>query len=264
LQQQSVFFVFYFVELMHRRILIIDDHDDLASHLNRDFQELGHSVEVIENRDEAVSLNHASEFHLVVTDLDNTNQALNGNGKPRVSVRAFAISAANFRGSNFDETDLKQLFEIVLKRKTEEDDSENTKHIREKIEFEFPSSLNLMQIILDYLLHRIEKVGITKSDNSHLFIALDEAYVNAVKHGNKFDANKLVRISVEVSPRKASFTFEDEGEGFDVKSIPDPLDPENLFKTSGRGVLLIHNIMDKVTYNSRGNRLTMVKKPEKV
>jgi len=55
---------------------------------------------------------------------------------------------------------------------------------------------------------------------------------------------------------------EDEGEGFDVREIPDPCDPANLFKTSGRGVLLIHNIMDEVEYNAQGNRVKMVKRPE--
>ncbi|MDH3492961.1 MAG: ATP-binding protein, partial [Acidobacteriota bacterium] len=94
---------------------------------------------------------------------------------------------------------------------------------------------------------------------SNLFVALDEAFVNAVKHGNKYDTSKMVRISVEISPKKASFTIEDEGEGFDVEAIPDPTDPENLFKTSGRGVMFIYNIMDEVSYNPRGNRLTMVK-----
>jgi anti-sigma regulatory factor (Ser/Thr protein kinase) len=73
----------------------------------------------------------------------------------------------------------------------------------------------------------------------------------------------MVRISVEISPEKASFVIEDEGEGFDVRQIPDPTDPENLFKTSGRGVMFIYNIMDEVSYNTRGNRLTMVKLNEK-
>ena len=93
-------------------------------------------------------------------------------------------------------------------------------------------------------------------------IALDEAFVNAVKHGNKFDAEKLVRITADVSAQEARFTVEDEGDGFDVHTIPDPLDPENLFKTSGRGVLIIHNVMDEVRYNERGNRVEMVKKSE--
>ena len=110
---------------------------------------------------------------------------------------------------------------------------------------------------------RVEKLGVVKSEQSNLFVALDEAFVNAVKHGNKFDSTKLVRIAAEVSPAEARFTIEDEGEGFDVNSIPDPLDPANLFKTSGRGVLFIYNIMDEVKYNERGNRLTMIKRSDR-
>jgi serine/threonine-protein kinase RsbW len=117
-----------------------------------------------------------------------------------------------------------------------------------------------MHIVLEYLMKRVEKLGVVKPEQSNLFVALDEAFVNAVKHGNKFDAKKLIRISADVSRHEARFTIEDEGEGFDVNSIPDPLDPENLFKTSGRGVMFIYNIMDEVKYNERGNRLTMVKK----
>ena len=71
-----------------------------------------------------------------------------------------------------------------------------------------------------------------------------------------------MRVTAEVSNKEARFTIEDEGEGFDVNAIPDPLDPENLFKASGRGVLFIYNIMDEVKYNERGNRLTMVKRSE--
>ena len=98
--------------------------------------------------------------------------------------------------------------------------------------------------------------------SSSLVIALDEAFVNAVKHGNRQDPNKLVRITADLSSKEARFSIEDEGEGFNVAEIPDPRDPSNLFKTSGRGVLLIYNIMDEVAYNDRGNRLTMVKRPE--
>jgi serine/threonine-protein kinase RsbW len=119
-----------------------------------------------------------------------------------------------------------------------------------------------MDGVLRYLVERVAALGVIKPDASNLFIALDEAFVNAVKHGNKQDARKLVRITADLSAQEARFTIEDEGEGFDVAAIPDPRDPENLFKTSGRGVLLIYNIMDQVEYNERGNRLTMVKRPE--
>ncbi len=86
--------------------------------------------------------------------------------------------------------------------------------------------------------------------------------MNAVKHGNKNDPTKLRGITAELSPKEASFTVEDEGEGFDIREIPDPCDPANLFRTSGRGVLLIYNIMDEVEYNAQGNRVKMVMRPE--
>ncbi len=65
-----------------------------------------------------------------------------------------------------------------------------------------------------------------------------------------------------MTSKEASFTVEDEGEGFDIRKIPDPCDPANLFRASGRGVLLIYNIMDEVEYNAQGNRVKMVKRPE--
>jgi serine/threonine-protein kinase RsbW len=134
--------------------------------------------------------------------------------------------------------------------------------LHEKIEFELPSDLSLMNGVLQYLLERVAKLGLIKPERSNLFIALDEAFVNAVKHGNKNDPAKLVRITAELSAREASFTVEDEGEGFDVRDIPDPCDPANLFKSSGRGVLLIYNIMDEVEYNAQGNQIKMVKRPD--
>jgi serine/threonine-protein kinase RsbW len=142
------------------------------------------------------------------------------------------------------------------------DDPAVLSHVHEKIEFELPSDLALMNGVLEYLQERVAKLGLIKPDRSNLFVALDEAFVNAVKHGNKSDPTKLVRITAELTPQEASFTVEDEGEGFDITQIPDPCDPANLFRASGRGVLLIYNIMDEVEYNAQGNRVKMVKRPE--
>jgi serine/threonine-protein kinase RsbW len=119
-----------------------------------------------------------------------------------------------------------------------------------------------MNGVLQYLLDRVAKLGLIKPERSNLFVALDEAFVNAVKHGNKNDPTKLVRITADLTPNEACFTVEDEGEGFDVRDIPDPCDPMNLFKSSGRGVLLMYNIMDEVEYNAQGNRVKMVKRQE--
>lgn len=261
---------------MQRRFLIVDDHDDLKTALTEVFTRSGYYVKTTESRDEAVRLDKSDEFDLVITDLDgerafapekeNDDPCLpqtDGEKYTRSFVKAFKICATNYRRENFNEEELKHIFETVLNYKAQFVDKTNTvKHIREKIEFEFPSAISLMNSILEYLMKRVEKVGLADGKDSNLFIALDEAFVNAVKHGNKYDANKIVRVSAEVSTKEARFTVEDEGEGFDVNAIPDPRDPENLFRASGRGVLIIHNVMDEVKYNERGNRLTMVKRNE--
>jgi len=266
---------------MQRRILIIDDHDDLASALAEVFLTTGHDVEVIEDRPESRDLQNLEQYDIVITDLDVENfpgvQAVESNGNGAVCLpgafsdhpdghagehlKAFKLCASNFRRDEFDEDELKNFVATILDYKIRFVDKRDVvQDMHESIEFELPSAISLMHIVLEYLMKRVEKLGVVKPEQSNLFVALDEAFVNAVKHGNKFDSQKLIRIAADVSRHEAKFTIEDEGEGFDVNSIPDPLDPENLFKTSGRGVMFIYNIMDEVKYNERGNRLTMVKR----
>jgi serine/threonine-protein kinase RsbW len=257
---------------MHRRILIVDDHDDLASALAEVFVSQQHEVKVLERRSEAVAMDSLDDFDLVITDLDvapeEKTEKTNGVCLPDVPqastgehVKAFKLCAANYRREAFDEEELKAFVATILDYKIRYVDKvEFVKGIRENIQFELPSALSLMHIVLEYLMKRVEKLGVCKPEQTNLFVALDEAFVNAIKHGNKYDPKKLIRVTADVSSAEARFTIEDEGEGFDINNIPDPLDPENLFKTSGRGVLFIHNIMDEVTYNARGNRLTMIKK----
>jgi serine/threonine-protein kinase RsbW len=264
---------------MQRNILIIDDHDDLATSLEEVFTATGHVVHIVEKREDALAIDDIERYDLVITDLDvapaRDADVANGNGRSKVClpeniiagvgehVKAFKLCAANFRRDDFDEEELKGFVATVLDYKIRFVDKKDiVQDLHENIQFELPSAISTMHIVLEYLMKRVEKLGVIKPEKSNLFVALDEAFVNAVKHGNKFDAQKLVRITAEVSSKEARFTVEDEGEGFDVNSIPDPLDPENLFKTSGRGVLFIYNIMDEVKYNERGNRLTMVKKSE--
>jgi len=260
---------------MQRRILIIDDHDDLATSLEEVFTHVGHEVRIVEDRRSALAIPDIETYDLVITDLDVPELAADSgfdadapvclpstlNAHVGEHIKAFKICAANFRRDEFNEEELRQLVATVLDYKIRYVDKEHiVKDMHENIEFELPSAISLMHIVLDYLLKRVEKLGVVSPEQSNLFVALDEAFVNAVKHGNKYDAKKCVRIAAEVSKKEAKFTIEDEGEGFDVQNIPDPLDPHNLFKTSGRGVLFIYNIMDEVKYNERGNRLTMVKR----
>jgi serine/threonine-protein kinase RsbW len=262
---------------MQKKILIVDDQDDLSTVLTGEFIKLGHLIKVVESRDEAVAFIKDENFDLIITDLDGEHLTNKDDETDEITclpeavpdsrsnIKAFKICVSNNKNNEFTEDELKNFIETTLNYKAKfVDQKEIVQSRHEKIEFEIPSLISLMHSILDYLMKRVEKIGVVNSENSNLFIALDEAFVNAVKHGNKFDATKLLRITAEVSPKEARFTIEDEGEGFNVAEIPDPTNLENLFKTSGRGVLIIHNIMDEVRYNERGNRLEMIKKSENI
>jgi CheY-like chemotaxis protein len=265
-----------------RRILIVDDNDELRAVLEQALLELGHAVVATGDRTEALAREDLDEFDLIISDL--TDDADSGieilseikrkcllvpvvvsseeAEHPNV-VKAFKMGAANFLRQPYNKEELYGIVEKTLAYKLRfVEDMQALPYVREKIDFELPSDIRLMNGVLHYLIDRVAKLGVINPDNSNLFVALDEAFVNAVKHGNKNDPGKLVRITAELSAREARFTIEDEGDGFNVQEIPDPRDPENLFRTSGRGVLLIYNIMDEVAYNARGNRLTMVKRPD--
>jgi len=132
--------------------------------------------------------------------------------------------------------------------------------LHERIAFKMPSDLGYLDGVLDYLNERMLKLGILKPGDSDLLIALDEAIVNAIKHGNKCDPRKAVHVIAEFTADGARFTIADEGPGFAREKVPDPTDPCRLLEPSGRGLLLINHIMDEVCYNQAGNRLEMFKR----
>lgn len=134
--------------------------------------------------------------------------------------------------------------------------------LKEKIEFEIPSRVEWMHEVLSYLIDRTAHLGIIQPSTSNIFVALDEAIANAIKHGNKYDPDKRIRIVADITSEEACFTITDEGEGFDLNSLPNPTDPDYIMRPCGRGVMLIYHIMDEVRYNTRGNQITMIKRPE--
>ena len=242
-----------------RRILIVDNNDELRVLLERALEDLGHDVVAAAERDKACGRDDLDSFDLIISDLSEDEV----NGQPLNDIQAFKMGAANYLRLPYNQAELREIVEQTLAHKLRYiNDPKTLSHVHEKIEFELPSDLALMNGVLEYLQERVAKLGLIIPERSNLFVALDEAFVNAVKHGNKSDPTKLVRITAELTPKEASFTVEDEGEGFDIREIPDPCDPSNLFRTSGRGVLLIYNIMDEVEYNAQGNRVKMVKRPE--
>jgi serine/threonine-protein kinase RsbW len=90
-------------------------------------------------------------------------------------------------------------------------------------------------------------------------LSLEEAFVNAIKHGNHGDPKKKILVDCLITPEKFDISITDEGFGFDPKGVPDPRCNGNLYRSCGRGVLLIQSYMDVVEYNSRGNCIHMIR-----
>ena len=237
------------------RVLIVESDDDIRAGLARELNQLGHEVSLESERDQALARADLPQFDLLISDLIDHDPATEAE-----SVRSFKMGVTSLSARRTI-AELHDIIEKTLLFKLRRIDPDQ-KTVREKIDLELPSDLTLMNAVLEYLLDRVAKLGLIKVEQSNLFVALDEAFVNAVKHGNRNDPLKLLRVTAELSAHEAIFTVEDEGDGFDVREIPDPRDPANLFKSNGRGVLLIYNIMDEVEYSERGNRLKMVKRPE--
>lgn len=112
----------------------------------------------------------------------------------------------------------------------------------------------------DTIMAEVERLAYCEAALFAIKLGLEEAIVNAIKHGNKFDPAKKVFIQAEISPTEARITVEDEGPGFDRCAVPDPRADANLEKCSGRGILLIESYMTGVEWSNRGRRLTMMRR----
>ena len=107
-----------------------------------------------------------------------------------------------------------------------------------------------------------EQAGIEEEERFRVTMAVREAAVNAVLHGNEYDPTKKITVSLENTGSALIFTIADQGRGLDPESLPDPLAPENLLRGTGRGIFLIRSFMDEVHFRQLhpGTELTLIKK----
>ena len=121
-------------------------------------------------------------------------------------------------------------------------------------------NLDLIQILTDCITSSMR----FNEDSAHwIGMSVRESVTNAIQHGNKLDQNKSVNIRFKVAPDRLSILVKDEGSGFRVDELPNPLDPENLLKPSGRGIFYIRTFMDEVEFRRHsqgGMEVYMTKK----
>lgn len=113
--------------------------------------------------------------------------------------------------------------------------------------------------LINRLLDELQPLGYSEKERFGIRLALEEALVNAVKHGNGQDPTKTVRVRYQCTPQQFLIEICDEGRGFDPEAVPDPLNPDNLERPGGRGVFLMRHYMSWVQYNELGNCVTLCK-----
>ncbi len=211
-------------------------------------------------------------------------------GSEETALRALREGASSFVPKDQMTRNLVETVQHVLKVATRDKDQARLlsclrRHER-RMEFEVENDRDLLAPLVSYLQETVIEMGVcNESESLQVGMALDEALVNALYHGNlevsshlKEDDDRAyyelarqraaeapyrdrrIHVHVELTNSEARFTMADDGPGFDFNSLPDPTDPENLLKVHGRGILLMRTFMDDVKFSANGNQVTLVKR----
>jgi serine/threonine-protein kinase RsbW len=128
----------------------------------------------------------------------------------------------------------------------------------ENYSLEIGSNPNNLITVEEFVNYFAKDIGISEERMNGLMLSVTEATTNAIIHANKCDESKFVKINVKVEAKKVIISVKDEGIGFDPSKIPNPTEPENLLKDSGRGVYLMRFYMDDIKYNITKNGTELI------
>jgi len=212
-------------------------------------------------------------------------------GSEDIASRALRRGAASYVPKRKLPGDLLGIVRRVLAVSTRERDFDRLMGCLAKsnCEFVLENDSALFAPLVSYLQDGITHLGLCgEADRTRVGVALEEALSNALYHGNLEVGSELrdvddrtydelvrertrrppysqrrIRVRAELSPEKAVFVIRDEGPGFDPATLPDPTDPQNLEKASGRGILLMKTFMDAVEFNEVGNGVSLTKQGQR-
>jgi serine/threonine-protein kinase RsbW len=130
-------------------------------------------------------------------------------------------------------------------------------------ELNFPSRVESIAEATEVAVELARRAGFSDESLYGIDMAVREAFTNAVLHGSGGDESKLAGLEVQVLGDALHIAVRDRGEGFDPATIPDPTDPQNLLKASGRGILFMRTFMDDVTWEPHPDGGTVVRMTKK-
>jgi CheY-like chemotaxis protein len=288
-------------------ILLIDD-----SEFDRQFaqkllnSEANWNVSACQNGEEALERLQHHAYDLVVTDLRMPGMdglqvikavhdrfpglpviMITSHGSEDIALQALQQGAASYIPKRSLNARLLESARTVLSASSRERNCAEAAGFIESqtTVFRLPNDRSVVSGVVAWLQQQATERGIVKStDAVRLGVALEEALMNAIIHGNLEVSSDLrqqggdslynefielhavqepfcdrhVVVSAEFDSESARFRIQDEGPGFDLSSIPDPTDPENLLRPSGRGLLLMQAFVDAVQFNAEGNCVTLI------
>ena len=140
--------------------------------------------------------------------------------------------------------------------------------ISETIELSIDSKLEYVDMVASVTKSVTAKLGFDEDDSSWIELAVHEAVINAITHGNRGSEDKQVDLRFVIDQESLTVHVRDRGEGFDPTSLPNPLDPDNLLNPNGRGIFYMRTFMDDVEYSTHPEggsivRLTKYKRSSK-
>jgi serine/threonine-protein kinase RsbW len=126
-----------------------------------------------------------------------------------------------------------------------------------QVKIQIPSLIENIRIVESFIDNSKEKFMIEDDIYGNIMVAVTESVNNAIRHGNKFDKDKNVYLSLFVEENQLRFEVEDEGTGFDTETLPDPTAPDNLENPGGRGIFLMRNLCDEVKFSNNGKNVQL-------
>jgi CheY-like chemotaxis protein/anti-sigma regulatory factor (Ser/Thr protein kinase) len=213
---------------------------------------------------------------------------MTGKGSEETAVKALQAGAASYVPKSVLHqhllTTVQDVLDMVRERHSQARLMGSLK--RGQFQFGLGNDPSLIPSLINHVQSLITSVGLCdEASIIRVCIALEEALRNAMFHGNleltseqregdsaeyqrlidertsaEPFSSRVLEVTVEVTPSSGRFVIRDQGPGFDPSNLPDPTDPENLEKVSGRGLLLMRTFMDEVTFNKSGNQVTMIKR----
>jgi CheY-like chemotaxis protein/anti-sigma regulatory factor (Ser/Thr protein kinase) len=289
------------------RVLVVEDSPTQAAEIRFLLEDAGLDVDLAGDGYAALAALQEGLPDLVVTDLQMPRmdglalvEAVRGryptvpvvlitaHGSEDIAARALRCGAASYVPKRDLARDLAQVVHQVIAMAAPDPEQERIIDSLDETRsrFTLPNDESLVTPLIRRLEGVVFEMGLCdRAELIRVAVALREAIVNAIDHGNLELESELrqddervyhrlgeerreqspyrerrVRIDVGVTRSEATFTIRDEGPGFDPSTLPDPTDPANLCRIGGRGVMLIRTMMDEVCFNATGNAITLVKR----